>query len=127
MDLSIPIWGQLSIVGLLLGLVGTILVMILRGDLITGKQQDRLNKAHEVELAELNKTHAEELEAERVRSAAELDRAEERSRAWQEAWQAGQSLASQQTDTIARLTNIAEVLEKVLRSLPPLPGEAKDD
>lgn len=119
MDFVIPLWGKFGGFGILLGSVLWVFYAVLNGKLITGKEQDRRNAEHE-----------EALVAERVKAKEDLDRAEERSRQWQDAWQASQSLAAQQADSVARLTTVAEVMEaflKALQKVVPLPVEPGDD
>jgi cell division septum initiation protein DivIVA len=113
---TIPLWGSLSVGGILLGIVGWVVVAIFRGGLITNREQDRRDAQHKAEI-----------EAERLRHAAELLAANERSRQWQEAWQAAIALDTTKTATMERVADLAEVLEAFLQSLPRLPGENSHD
>lgn len=122
MGLDIPIWGQYSFGGLLIGLLLFVVLQIIRGELIPKSRQDQINAEHAADKAAEQKRHEAELAAVRAEAKEDLDRSEERSRKWQEAWQAGQNLAAQQTDAIARLTTVAEVMEAFLKALPVLPG-----
>lgn len=109
-SLDIPVWGQISILGILVTIIGWIIFSILQGNLITGKRQDQIDANHRAEL-----------EAERERFQTELEAERARSRAWQEAWQAGQNLAAQQTETISLIASLAEVFQDFIQSLPKVP------
>lgn len=114
--LEVPVWGQYSIVGGLLATVLFVIIAIIRGDLVTGKRQDQDARRHEAELAEVNARSKSDLAAER-----------ERSKQWQEAYQASQSLDFQRTDTIARLVHLTEVFEAFINSLPQENDDGRTD
>lgn len=115
--IDVPVWGQFSILGILLGIVVTGLVMILRGELITGKRQDQIDAQHEAEIS-----------AVRVEAAAQIAAAERRSEKWQEAYQASQTVQAQTTATLEKVTSLTEVFELFLNALRRVvPLEAGDD
>ena len=124
-EFAVPVWGSFSIIGVLLGIVGTIVTLIIRGSLITGKRQDQIDADHKAELAAQDAKHAAELEAVRAEAAVLLAAAERRSEKWQEAYQASQSVQAQTTVTLSKVTSLTEVFESflnVLRQMVPLKG-----
>ena len=116
MEPTVPLWGSLSIGGILLGIVGWVVVQIFRGGLITNREQDRRDAQHNAEM-----------DAERIRHAADLAAANKRSEQWQEAWQASIALDTTKTATMERVADLADVMEAFLHSLPRLPGEQSRD
>ena len=110
-ELGIPIVGQYSILGVLLVAVGWVFVAILRGGLITGREQDRRDAEHEADIS-----------AERERHAAELAAANKRAEKWQEAWQAGQDTIVVLTPALKDISVFAEFGKKFMDSLPKFEG-----
>lgn len=41
---SVPLWGSFSIIGVLVGIIVTVLIMFLRGDIVSRKQLDQVQK-----------------------------------------------------------------------------------
>ena len=116
MEPTVPLWGSLSVGGILLGIVGWVVVQIFRGGLITNREQDRRDNLHKAEI-----------EAEQTRHAADLAAANERSKQWQETALNLLALDTTKTETLERVAELAEVLEAFLQSLPRLPGDRPHD
>lgn len=103
MDVAgLPIWGQLSIVGVLVSVIVLAVVTVLKGDLITKREQDRRDAKHAAEIEARDKQISE----------------------WRALWQASQDALTRTLDGTSKVVQTLEVFERFIQSLP---SETDDD
>lgn len=97
MDVAgLPIWGQLSIGGILVSVIVLAVVAVLKGDLITKREQDRRDAKH----------------------AAEIVAKDQEIRDWKELWQASQDSLTKALDGTSKAVGTMEVFEGFIKSIP---------
>lgn len=93
---GLPMWGQLSIAGILLGIVAFGVLAVLKGDLVTKREQDRRDAKHAAELAARDQQISE----------------------WRTLWQSSQDALTRTLDGNSQMIQTMEVFERFIKSLP---------